>query len=85
MSDSPSGISIDSLTERNLILVIEEGHFKGRKMIIDKELAKKPVTTAMVENGELFGRPKFSMACLVHDTFVPSGGCPDCKDSDIKE
>lgn len=81
MSNEPKGIPLDKLAEKNLILRIEEGAFKGRRLIIDKELAKQPVQWAMVENGTIFGQPKFSPACLVHELMdIPIGGCLKCKE-----
>lgn len=82
MQKPPKGISLDELAERNLILRFEEGAFKGRRMIIDKELAKEPVQWAMVEDGNMFGTPKFSPACLVHEIFIPSSGCLQCKEEE---
>lgn len=51
---------------------IQEGKFKGRKFIIP--------SVVFVENGKfLNGAPQFSSACLKHEIFVPSNGCPKCK------
>jgi hypothetical protein len=52
--------------------VIEEGKLKGRKFIIP--------STVLVEKGTtLNGSMEMSHACLVHQKFVPSSGCLDCK------
>lgn len=62
------------------LLMIEEGAFKGRRMLLSKEDMNKEVHYANVENGSLFGIPKFSVACLIHEEFVSSSGCLKCKE-----
>jgi hypothetical protein len=52
--------------------IIEEGKLKGRKFIIPAHV--------WVEKGTfLNGAPEFSLACLKHQKFIPTGGCPECK------
>lgn len=51
--------------------VIEEGNLKGRKFIIPSEV--------YVEKGSFInGSAEYSRACLIHQKFIPSNGCPEC-------
>lgn len=50
---------------------IEEGKLQGRKFIIPN--------LVYVEKGtHMSGAPEFSLACLIHEKFVQSSGCPEC-------
>lgn len=51
--------------------IIEEGKLKGRRFIIPSEV--------LVEKGQLGGSTEYSKACLVHQRFIPSGGCSECE------
>lgn len=60
------------------ILVIEEGAFKGLKMLLPTKDLNKPVHYALVEKGVMFGNPHFHSACLIHEEFTSDQGCEKC-------
>lgn len=58
--------------------VIEDGNLKGRKFILPSEVYVEKGTFAN-------GSSEFSLACLVHQKFIPSGGCPECAEEKAKQ
>lgn len=68
---------------KHIFAEIESGKFKGKRMILTVEQAKKRAIpkVVMVEDGVFMGTPipKFSPHCLVHEIKVPDQGCPKCK------
>lgn len=50
---------------------IETGKLKGLRFVIPSEV--------LVEQGDLNGTPKFHLACLIHEEFIPTNGCQKCQ------
>jgi len=51
--------------------VIETGKLRGLKFLIPAEV--------LVENGNFNGIPKYQLACLIHEEYLPNSGCDKCR------
>ena len=59
--------------------IIETGGLKGKKIILEPRINLED-NEWLIEDGRLFGKPKFSLHCLVCEIPIPSSGCAKHKE-----
>lgn len=57
--------------KKNVIGVVENGFFKGRKIFVPDNPKQRYV---MIERAP----DNFHLACLFHDLWISNNGCPEC-------
>jgi hypothetical protein len=71
--------AVSTEVREDRIGLIEEGYFKGRRIIIPDDPTERIV---WVEKGMFAGdAPRFERACLIHDIWVGNGVCKKCTGS----